>query len=141
MLLRRRESFPSFPSLFDGEFPDDIWPGWHRSPGIPAVNVRETPEQIEVEVAAPGMSRDDFHIGLDGGVLTISSEKKTETGDDQYSRREFSYQSFRRSFSLPKDLIDDEAITARYEDGILRLTLPKRPEQQKKEPRRIEIAG
>jgi HSP20 family protein len=109
---------------------------------MPSVNIRETADNFEVEVAAPGMDKKDFKITLDGNLLTISSSKQqsNEENNDRYTRREFSYQSFQRSFELPKDVVDQENINARYDNGLLYLTIPKKEEAKKKEPKLIEIA-
>ena len=108
---------------------------------IPAVNIRETNEGFEVEMAAPGMSRKDFRIELENNLLTISSEKKEEMEKkegERYSRKEFSYQSFKRSFSLP-EVVDYDKINARYENGVLHLSLPKKEEAKPKPPKQIAI--
>ena len=109
---------------------------------VPSVNSKEDGDTFEVEVAAPGMSKDDFKITLDGNLLTISSakEEKNEEKRDNYTRREFSYQSFQRSFELHRDVVDQDNIEARYENGLLRLTIPKKEEAKQKEPRLIEIS-
>lgn len=109
---------------------------------VPSVNIKENGDNFEVEVAAPGMSKDDFKITLDGNLLTISSakEEKNEEKRDNYTRREFSYQSFQRSFELHRDVVDQDNIEARYENGLLRLTIPKKEEAKQKEPRLIEIS-
>ncbi|PTX08978.1 Hsp20/alpha crystallin family protein [Sphingobacterium faecium] len=109
---------------------------------VPSVNIKEDGNTFEVEVAAPGMSKDDFKITLDGNLLTISSakEEKNEEKRDNYTRREFSYQSFQRSFELHRDVVDQDNIEARYENGLLRLTIPKKEEAKQKEPRLIEIS-
>ena len=109
---------------------------------MPSVNIRETADNFEVEVAAPGMDKKDFKITLDGNLLTISSQKQQSSEDvnDRYTRREFSYQSFQRSFELPKDVVDQENINARYENGLLHLSIPKKEEAKKKEPKLIEIS-
>ena len=109
---------------------------------MPSVNIRETGDNFEVEVAAPGMDKKDFQITLDGNLLTISSSKQqsNEETEDRYTRREFSYQSFQRSFQLPKDVVDQENINARYENGLLSLTIPKKEEAKKQAPKMIEIA-
>ena len=109
---------------------------------VPAVNIKENGDTFEVEVAAPGMAKDDFKVTLDGNLLTISSakEEKNEEQTDTYTRREFSYQSFQRSFELQKDVVDQDNIQARYENGMLRLTIPKKEEAKQKEPRLIEIS-
>lgn len=93
-------------------------------------------------MAAPGMNKEDFKVELDGNVLTITSERKdeNETKDgERYSRREFSYQSFQRSFQLPKEVVDAEKIEAKYENGVLRLLVPKKEEAKPKPPKMIQI--
>jgi HSP20 family protein len=110
---------------------------------MPAVNIRESDEEYAIEVAAPGMKKGDFDLRLDHNVLSISSEKehrndeKDEKGN--YTRREFSFQSFRRSFTLP-DAADGEKIKAKYNEGILHITIPKREEMKKRPPRTIDIS-
>jgi HSP20 family protein len=108
---------------------------------IPSVNIKENAENFEVEVAAPGMEKQDFEITMEGNLLTISSSKKNQMEEDNenYTRREFSYQSFQRSFQLPKDVVDEERIEAKYENGVLRLTIPKTENAKKQAPRQIEI--
>jgi len=109
---------------------------------LPAINVKENSDAYEIEVAAPGMSKNDFRINLEHNRLTISSEKKEEKKEEEkghFTRREFSYQSFQRSFSVPETLVDAEKITARYSDGILRITLPKKEEVKPKPAREISI--
>ena len=107
---------------------------------MPAVNIRETNDNFLVEVAAPGMKKSDFNISLDNNLLTISSEKQHEEETDNagYTRKEFSYATFKRTFTLP-DSVHAENITAKYDDGILRLTLPKKDEAKVKPARSIEI--
>ncbi|MGE8243025.1 MAG: Hsp20/alpha crystallin family protein [Sphingobacterium sp.] len=109
---------------------------------VPAVNIKENGDTFEVEVAAPGMAKDDFKVTLDGNLLTISSVKQEQNEEhtDNYTRREFSYQSFQRSFELQKEVVDQDNIQARYENGVLRLTIPKKEEAKQKEPRLIEIS-
>ena len=146
-LIRRNNHFSPMTSLFDDFFSRDLW-HWglsnHSTTGtsVPAVNIRETAENFEVEMAAPGMKKDDFKVELDGNLLTISSERQNETTQsegERYTRREFSYQSFQRSFQLPKDVVDIEHIHARYENGVLQLLIPKKEEAKQKPPRMIEI--
>lgn len=137
-----------FPSLFDNFLNRDIF-NWgltnysDTNTTIPAVNIKETPDNYEVEVAAPGMTKKDFRVELEGSVLTISSEKTTEKEDKddvRYTSREFSYQSFSRTFNLQKDVIDTEKIQAKYEDGVLHLLIPKKEQVKQKPPRLIEIS-
>lgn len=108
---------------------------------LPSVNIKENPENFEVEVAAPGMEKQDFHITLENNLLTISSSKKdqNEEDTDNYTRREFSYQTFTRSFELARDVVDEEHIEAKYENGILKLLIPKKEEAKKQPQRLIEI--
>jgi HSP20 family protein len=109
---------------------------------LPAVNIADTHDNFQVEMAAPGMTKDDFKIELDNETLTISAEKKTEHEEkngDRYNRREFSYQSFQRSFHLPKSVVDEGKIEAKYDNGILRIVIPKKEEARKQTPRMIDI--
>ncbi len=137
-----------FTSLFDDFLNRDVY-NWGMSnysdtnTTIPKVNIKETPDNYVVEVAAPGMSKKDFRVQVEGNMLTISSEKETqkeETNDVKYLSREFSFQSFSRTFNLQKDVIDAENIEAKYEDGILHLLVPKKEIAKQKQPRLIEIS-
>ena len=111
---------------------------------LPAVNVGETNDAFLIEVAAPGMSRENFHVELDNHVLTISSnrEERNEEAarDGQYTRREFNYQAFQRSFSLPENKVEGDKISAQYKDGILHITVPKKEEAKVKPPKQISIS-
>ena len=146
-LIRRKGLLPDhFPALFDDFFGRELfnWENSNYSPTsttVPSVNIRETEENFEVEMAAPGMQKTDFKISLEGNTLYISSQKQHsgESKEEGYTRREFSYQSFQRSFVLPKDVVDDNGISARYDNGLLHLTIPKREEVRQKGPRLIEI--
>jgi len=108
---------------------------------LPSVNIMEREDAFEVQVAAPGMKKEDFKITLDGNLLTISSsrEDKEEEDTGNFMRREFSYQSFQRSFELAKDVVDDENIGAVYENGVLKLTIPKKTDAKTQSMRLIEI--
>ncbi len=106
----------------------------------PAVNISEDDKAYTIEVAVPGIARDKFNLEIENDVLTLSSEQK-ENKDEQkqnYLRREFSYQSFKRSFELP-ETIDQEQINATFDAGILILSLPKKEEELQKAPRQIEV--
>ncbi len=139
---------PSVPSLLNDFFSEDFFKfpltQW-RSEGttLPAVNIRETPDAFEIDVAAPGMKRDDFKIELDNNVLSISSERQEqhEQGDngDGYMRQEFSYQAFERNFNLPAKKVEEDKIEARYTDGILHISVPKKEEARKKPARQIKV--
>lgn len=125
------------------EFMGPDWFGgtekWNAS--VPAVNIKDNTENFELELAVPGMKKDDFTVEVDNDVLTISSEVQTENEEnkDNYTRKEFSFTSFKRAFTLP-DTVDGAKIDAKYEDGILRLILPKKQEALPKPKRMIEIA-
>ncbi len=108
---------------------------------VPAVNIFEDENGYEIEVAAPGLNKKDFKIGLENDMLTISSEKKSNHKErkGRFMRREFNYSSFRRSFYLP-DSVDMDKINATHEDGILRINIPMKEEALKKGPKSIEIA-
>ena len=148
IIKRNGNSMNQWPLLFDDFFNRDFF-DWGLSnysdtnTSIPKVNVKETKDNFEVEVAAPGMNKNDFKIQLDGNTLCISSEKSDQreenNEDEKYSRREFSYQSFQRSFTLPKDVVDADKIEAKYENGLLHLTIPKKEEAKQKPPRQIQI--
>ena len=121
---------------------------WNRSnysstdTTLPAVNVKENNNEFLIDVAAPGLSKDDFKINYDNGHLTISSERqdsKKEKNDEKITRREFSYQSFQRSFTVAETVIDSEKISASYESGILHIALPKREEVKPKPAKEIRI--
>ena len=136
------------PGLFDDTFTNNFF-NWglgnfsNTNTSIPAVNIKETGDAFEVEMAAPGMTKSDFKVELDNNLLTISSEKKVsneEKDGDRYTRREFSFQSFQRSFQLPKDVVDADKIEAKYNDGLLRLVIPKKEEVKKRPPRTIQIS-
>jgi HSP20 family protein len=136
------------PMIFDDFFNRDMF-DWNNSnysdtnTTIPAVNIKETAENYEVQVAAPGMTKDDFKVELDGNSLTISSEKSQQYEQkegERFSRKEFSYQSFQRTFNLQKDVVDIDKIQAKYENGILHLLIPKKEEVKQKPPRRIQIS-
>ncbi len=138
---------PSFPSFFNRFFEGDLM-DWSNSnfagtnSTLPAVNVRENNDEFLIEVAAPGMTRENFRINYDNGRLTISSEKKDERSDredEKYTRKEFSYMSFQRTFTVPENTVNGDKIEANYADGILRVTLPKRDEIKPKPAREIKI--
>ena len=111
---------------------------------MPAVNVRESNDEFMIEVAVPGMKRDDFKVELDNNVLTISSSKEEKAEEKnragEYTRREFSYQAFQRSFSLPEAKVEGGKISAKYTDGILYVTVPKREEAKMKPVRQIAVS-
>lgn len=137
----------NYPSIFDRFFDSDIldWNSRHFSETnttLPSVNIKENADEFVVEVAAPGFDKGDFNIEVDNDMLTISSEKKTENEEkegEKITKREFSYQSFSRSFTLPF-LVDREKINAKYNKGILSISIPKKEEAKPKPAKRIKIS-
>lgn len=130
-----------FPSVMDELFKD--WAGGTQfNRMIAPVNIKETDESYTVELMAPGMKKEDFNIEIDNDLLTISAEVKsenTEQEEGKYTRREFSYSSFKRAFTLPESVKEDD-INASYQDGILRIALPKKEEALPKPKRLIDIS-
>lgn len=139
--------FPAFPRLFDDFFTRDLSDWGSRGfsntqTSIPAVNIIENYDSFHVEMAAPGMDKEDFLIELDNEYLTISSKKEVRNElreNEQYTRREFSYQSFQRTFHLPKTVVDESKIKAEYKNGVLRIMIPKKEEARALPPRTIAI--
>ncbi len=130
-----------FPTLLN-DFMGPDWLGGSQRPqfSVPKVNIKDNVEGFELELAVPGMKKEDFTVEVDKDVLTISSESKTESKEkkDNYTRREFVHSSFKRAFTLP-DSVDGSKIDAKYEDGILKLVLPKKQEALPKPKRLISI--
>jgi HSP20 family protein len=144
MTLIKKSNWPSLfnerwlTDFFDNDrFFDADW--MKRTQFVPPVNVKEMDKMFEIEVAAPGLTKKDFNINIENGILTISSEKKMEKEEkkENYTRSEFNYTSFSRSFNLP-DNVNPETIDAKYEDGVLRLTIQKVVELKEK-PKAIPV--
>lgn len=150
LIRRNKDLFPSFSRFWDDDDFFNRGINWGVSnfsdagTTLPAVNIKESEDSYDVEMAAPGMKKEDFRIELDNNILTISSEKRDEYEEggekEKYSRKEFSYQAFQRSFSLPKEVVDEDKIEASYRDGVLHLSIPKKEEAKQKPPRKIQIA-
>jgi HSP20 family protein len=145
-LIRKSESLPAifndffrpWESLFDlngGSLLDALKPV-----SIPSVNIVENKNDYEVSLAAPGMKKDDFKIDIDANTLTISAEKeeKNEEKEERYTRKEYNYSSFSRSFSLP-DWVNKDKVDASYENGLLKLILPKTEEAKRIASRHITV--
>lgn len=150
-LVKFRNQHPAattpFSTLFNEFFNGGQADLRHRemaSHNTPAVNVKESPEKFEIEVAAPGFSKENFKLNLNANLLTISGSKEETAADAstaekaRYTRREWQYSQFERSFTLPNS-IATEAIGASYENGVLHIVLPKRDEAKEKPARAIEI--
>lgn len=129
---------PGFNDIFESFF-NDAFVSDRMITRVPAANISETPEQYHIELAAPGLKKDDFKLQVDRDVLTISVEQRSENTENQknYNKREYSYNSFIRSFTLPESA-DDNNIEAQYVDGVLKINIAKR-EEAKSVSRQIEI--
>jgi len=134
----------SLPGLFDEFFNGNLLPNYIEEgawKSTPAVNIYENNEKFEIEIAAPGLEKDDFKIDLKNDYLLVYSEKKDKKEEKEKGkvvRSEFRYSSFQRSFALPKD-IDLTAINATHKNGVLTIELPKKTEQKDSSVRQIEI--
>jgi HSP20 family protein len=132
------------PTVFDDFFKP--WNEWFdgglrgRILNIPAVNIIEQKDDFKVSLAVPGMKKEDFKIDIDGNMLTISCEKEEskEEKDKKFTRKEYNYSSFSRSFTLP-DEINREKIEAKYEDGVLNISLPRKEEAKKLTAKHIAV--
>jgi len=140
--LRTRTSWPG---LVDEFFNGDLFPRFFDSDtrhSLPAVNIIEGKDDFRIEVAAPGLNKEDFKVNLENNVLTISSEKEEkneEKNEEKVMRREFSYYSFSRSFTLPQTVYA-EKIKATHKDGVLNIVIPKKDEAKEKPAREIKIS-
>jgi len=114
---------------------------WLKKMNEPALNIKETKDEFEIELAAPGYNKKDFEVTIDDGCLNISAKKEEtkEKKGENYTRKEFSATSFEKSLQLP-DSIADEKIKAKYDNGILKFSLAKKEEAKKQKPKVIEIS-
>lgn len=142
-LLSPRTLLPSF---FDDDtftFPTRLFdrPFFQKSEMMPAVNIKDNTKSFDLEVAVPGYKKEDLKVNVENGVLTISSEKKKESEEEKngYTRREFSYSSFSRSFQLPQNA-DADNVKANYVDGVLKLSVPKTKALPEKKGKEVRIA-
>lgn len=121
----------NFPTVWGREQHEDFF--------MPSVNVHETNEGYHLEINAPGRNKEDFKVNIENNILTVSFEKKEQTENKEYKtiRREFSYQNFKRSFTLDEK-VNAESVQAKYDNGILKLFLPKK-EEIKVMPKQITI--
>ncbi len=143
IVRRFNNQMPEISNIFAEFFGGDAinTPAVPGKRSVPAVNVRATEDEYEIEVAAPGLDKKDFKVEVNNDVLTIACEREEskEEKEKGFTRREFSYTGFRRSFAIPRNEVDESKIDAAYKDGILKLTLHKREEVKPKPSRMIEI--
>jgi HSP20 family protein len=148
MSLIKRKSGNLFP-YWEDDFDDNNFFGlgnfFGRSPYLrgshnPPANITETKNEFRLDISAPGLTRADFKVEVDDGLLIISSEKKEESNDEKenYKRREFSYSSFSRSFQLPDNVKEDD-INAKYDNGVLHVTIPKKEIAPSKPKKAIDV--
>jgi HSP20 family protein len=143
-LIKQRGSFPSMRSLLE-----DFWNNdtlledrfWNTRVNLPAVNIIEKDDKFLIEMAAPGLRKEDFKINIENGILQIDSESQREVDEekDNYTRKEFNYSSFSRSFTLPENA-SEENIAASYENGVLKLKLQKLKSETSHKKKQILIA-
>ncbi|MGO4904056.1 Hsp20/alpha crystallin family protein [Flavobacterium sp. W20_MBD1_R3] len=146
-LVKRNGLFPTVNTFFDDFVSRDLFDWSDKNftaigSNLPSVNLKETDDKLKIELAAPGMKKEDFKVELDNNMLMISSEKEEEKEEtrkkDNYVRKEFSYQSFSRSFTLP-NYIDENKIEANYKDGILHIDIAKKDNGKKRANKTIAI--
>ncbi|HMG93473.1 MAG TPA: Hsp20/alpha crystallin family protein [Chryseolinea sp.] len=142
MSLVKRSDWPHGSSILADLFDNDRFfnSPWLSGRNTPAVNIKENKKNYEVELAAPGYDKKDFNISIDHGLLTVSAERREEkeNKEDNYTRREFGFSSFSRSFNLPTNT-NEENIDAKYTDGVLKLTIEKIGEPNGKPRKQISI--
>lgn len=128
-----------FDPFFKRQFSD--WMGKDFIETIPNVNILETPSAYHVEMAAPGLKKDDFSIKMDGDVVTISGSRQSEqtTEGKEFTRREYNYSSFSRSFTVPQQ-VDQNKITASYTDGVLKVDFPKMETKEATGAKKIKVS-
>lgn len=139
---KKEDVFPSLLSDFFGNdnFLSNRWFEREFSQSLPPVNIKEDAKQFDIEFAAPGFNKSDFKIDLDDNLLTISAEKKEEKQEEnkRFTRKEFMYNTFSRSFTLPQTVSADK-IDANYNDGILTLNIPKKEEAKSQPKKQITV--
>ena len=140
LIKRKYPSFPGISDWFEDFFANDLDAFSKFKGTVPSVNIKEEEETYIIEVAAPGLSKEDFDIDIDKNILSISSgnEQKNEEEKENYTKREFCFSEFKRSFTLPETTKPDE-ISAIYENGILIISIPKKKKDETKIKRKITI--
>jgi len=139
------QNFPTLSNWLDDicnrDLPSVFTSNFNTGITLPKVNIKETVDDFTVEMAVPGLKKSDFQIDIDNQILSISTETKEENEhkEENYTRREFGYSSFKRTFTLPES-VNNEKINARYNEGILSILLPKKEEAKQKPARSIKIS-
>ena len=132
---------PTMSNLVDSFFEDELFNRSSDPSFFPAVNVKENDTAFKVELAAPGYEKGDFEISIDNGRLVINSEKSSDKEDanENFTRKEYHYNAFQRSFTMPEN-VNEDAIKADYHQGVLKIELPKLEKAIKKASKLIEVA-
>lgn len=141
LLSKRQNGGSALTDLFSMDrFFDDDWLSLKSSANVPSANVKENEKSFDIEMATPGLSKKDIDVSVDNNILTISAEKEDEKQDENenYTRREFNYNAFSRSFSLP-DSVEANKVKADYQEGVLHINIPKKEEAQQKSKKKIEV--
>jgi HSP20 family protein len=128
------KSFLSSDDFFNNDF-------FEEDSLMPAMNVKEHENDFEIEFAAPGFNKKDFEVTIDDNILNVCGEKKheVEEKEEDYTRKEFSYNSFKRTLTLPKSVNTDQEVKATYKNGILKLNLLKKEEAKVQQPKKVEV--
>ena len=140
-LVRYRQQSPLFKMFFDDVFTkDSFFNQMEAKHQVPAANIKQEEDRFIIDLAAPGLQKDDFSINLENDLMTISAEKKVENEEKQprFTRKEFQYHQFSRSFTLPES-VNLEGISASYEQGVLSIVLPKNKEATIEPVRQIKV--
>ena len=141
-IVRRNYMMPELENLFNNVFKNNFFEREEELTTLPSVNVKETEDGFVLEVAAPGYEKENFDIEVENGIMTISAttEDKKEEKEENYTKREFNYTSFHRSFRLPEDTVDESTIKASYKNGILEVFIGKKEEVKPKPPKTIKVS-
>ena len=146
LVSKNSDFFPKVPDFFDDFLTRDLF-NWDTNMSsistnnIPSANIQELNDAFLIELAVPGLNPEDLNVELENHELTVSCEKQTEHKQDEgrYISRGFNYQMFKRTFHLAKNIVDESAIKAKCENGVLRLHIPKKEEAKALPPRTIQI--
>lgn len=143
MTIIRWKQRPALSNMMDNLFDREFMTGFERNCGcVPATNILEKDDSFEIQLAVPGMKKEDFHMEVENNVLTVTYERKEEEGqkfEDNYLRREYHPENFTRSFTIPKN-VAVENIRARSENGMLFITVPKLEPKKEKLTKKIDIS-
>jgi len=139
-IIKYKRNTPVYTDVFDNVF-DNFFNNDLINSASPSVNVKESTDKFTLDVAAPGMKKEDFDIKVDQNLLTVCAEKEEseEEKEEQYYRKEFSYSSFSRSFQLPEN-IEKDKIEANYKDGVISINLPKNENAKQKAQKAIPVS-